>query len=385
MGCSGSKDATEPPAANAGGQKEASAKKLSDGEVLSDSKVEITLDADKSTRVKSLFTTFDMDDSGKLELAAFTGAVVQVGPHQTKVLDRLTDMDIDHDGFVTKEEWLTWFTATAGKLNTEEFNLIMEEMHATAEEMVTLIRCTRLAAESVAEIEAPAAAPPLTGERLAKVQALFSAWDVEGTGGIDRLKVGASAVSFGPHKSHVLKQLEDMDTDGDNVISLQEMTDFFQAISVELDDPSFASVIEEMLELATEAATIAACLQLAVAPAAQGADEEPEVKPTLSAAREELLGKLFGLFTKNADGAIDVAALDQVTIKEGPNETKLLSNLKDMDADKDGKLTFDEMKAFFAAVGVALSDSEFELIVGEMVDTCESAQLATQLAALAVQ
>ena len=214
MGCSGSKDATEPPAANAGGQKEASAKKLSDGEVLSDSKVEITLDADKSTRVKSLFTTFDMDDSGKLELAAFTGAVVQVGPHQTKVLDRLTDMDIDHDGFVTKEvgcppvplnpycsaaaptctppatlhppallrslqEWLTWFTATAGKLNTEEFNLIMEEMHATAEEMVTLIRCTRLAAESVAEIEAPAAAPPLTGERLAKVQALFSAWDVE--------------------------------------------------------------------------------------------------------------------------------------------------------------------------------------------------------------
>ena len=53
--------------------------------------------------MKELFTTWDIDASGKLELAAFVGAVTKVGPHQTKVLAQLQDMDADKDGFVTKE------------------------------------------------------------------------------------------------------------------------------------------------------------------------------------------------------------------------------------------------------------------------------------------
>ena len=60
------------------------------------------LDANQSARVKDLFTTWDIDASGKLELAAFSGAVTKVGPHQTKVLAQLQDMDVDHDGFVTQ-------------------------------------------------------------------------------------------------------------------------------------------------------------------------------------------------------------------------------------------------------------------------------------------
>mmetsp|Transcript_40243 Transcript_40243/g.96393 ORF Transcript_40243/g.96393 Transcript_40243/m.96393 type:complete len:391 (-) Transcript_40243:344-1516(-) len=388
MGCSSSKaDTEEAGTAAAAGKAEPGAAAGGSGrkasEPVSPTKVEVTLDASQSTRVKELFTTWDIDASGKLELAAFTGAVTKVGPHQTKVLAQLQDMDVDHDGFVTQAEWLLWFTATAGTLNADEFNLIMEEMQTSAEEMVTLVRCTRLAAESAAEIEAPAAPPPLAGDRLEKVQALFKAWDYEGKGSIDRLKVGASSVSFGPHKSHVLKQLDDMDTDGDNLITLVEMTDFFQAISSELNDAAFIAVVGEMLELASEAATIAACLAMAVAPAVQGMEEEPEAKATLSDGRAEQLKALFDLFAKNKDGSIDVALLDQVSIKEGPNETKVLSNLKDMDADKDGKLTFDEMKAFFAAIGASLNEDEFKLIVGEMFDTVEASQLATHLAALA--
>ena len=99
-----------------------------------------------------------------------------------------------------------------------------------------------------------------------------------------------------------------------------------------------------MLELASEAATIAACLAMAVAPAVQGAEEEPEARASLSEARVEQLKALFDLFAKDKDGSIDVALLDQVSIRQGPNETKVLSSLKDMDADKDGKLTFGEMK-----------------------------------------
>ena len=55
----------------------------------------------------------------------------------------------------------------------------------------------------------------------------------------------------------------------------------------------------------------------------------------------------FTQFDIDKSGSIDVQLLDQVAIKEGPNETKVLSNLKDMDADKDGELTFEEMKAYF--------------------------------------
>ena len=108
MGCSGSKDESEARAANAGQKAEAKATPNGivmkpDSDILSDSTVQITLDANKTAAVKSLFGTWDIDSTGKLELAAFTGVVMKVGPHQTKILSRLTDMDIDKDGFVTKE------------------------------------------------------------------------------------------------------------------------------------------------------------------------------------------------------------------------------------------------------------------------------------------
>ena len=107
MGCSSSKaDTEEAGTAAAAGKAEPGAAAGSSGrkasEPVSPTKVEVTLDASQSTRVKELFTTWDIDASGKLELAAFTGAVTKVGPHQTKVLAQLQDMDVDHDGFVTQ-------------------------------------------------------------------------------------------------------------------------------------------------------------------------------------------------------------------------------------------------------------------------------------------
>eukprot|EP00964_Phaeocystis_antarctica_P000326 scaffold171_cov61-Phaeocystis_antarctica.AAC.1 len=107
MGCSSSKaDTEEAGTAAAAGKAEPGAAAGGSGrkasEPVSPTKVEVTLDASQSTRVKELFTTWDIDASGKLELAAFTGAVTKVGPHQTKVLAQLQDMDVDHDGFVTQ-------------------------------------------------------------------------------------------------------------------------------------------------------------------------------------------------------------------------------------------------------------------------------------------
>lgn len=78
-------------------------------------------------------------------------------------------------------------------------------------------------------------------------------------------------------------------------------------------------------------------------------------------------------------------SLGRCTIKEGPRELKLLADLKTMDANSDGQLTLEEMTDYFAALGASLSDEEFELIIGEMVDDCSTNQLAAQLAAFAAE
>jgi len=352
-----------------------------------------TLSAAATKRVEELFNLWDIDEAGKLELKAFTEASMQVGPHETKLLTRLGDMDIDHDGFITADEWAKWFAGTATVLNSEEFDLVMTEMSDAADNMVALIRCTRLAAEAPAETPVEergslgseaSVLVLLEGARLASVEMLFKSWDFDGKGEIDRVQVGAASVSFGPHKSRLFKQLESMDTDGDNVISLEEMKAFFQVVSPQLDDASFEAVICEMEELASEAATIAQCLAMAAeTPTAPLEAESAEQKLPLPAARQELLGKLFGLFTESATDSINVEALEKCTIKEGARDTKLLTNLKEMDANSDGQLTLEEMTDYFAALGAKLSNEEFELIIGEMVDVCETNELAAKLAALA--
>merc|ERR1739841_320178 len=68
----------------------------------------------------------------------------------------------------------------------------------------------------------------------------------------------------------------------------------------------------------------------------------------------------------SADGAIALAGLAGVNMKAGAAEIKLLKELGDMDFDGDGLLTFDEMCSYFAQVGPALNDEQFDLLVEEM-------------------
>ena len=73
------------------------------------------------------------------------------------------------------------------------------------------------------------ASVPLSAERIAAVKALFDAWDIDGSGSIDRRKLtGVSEVSFGPFHAQVFKQIEEMDADGDQLVTLEEMLSFFQ-------------------------------------------------------------------------------------------------------------------------------------------------------------
>ena len=74
-----------------------------------------------------------------------------------------------------------------------------------------------------------------------------------------------------------------------------------------------------------------------------------------------------------------LAGLAAVNMKAGAAEIKLLKELGDMDFDGDGLLTFDEMCSYFAQVGTALNDEEFDLIVEEMRTAATAYALAMTL------
>ena len=98
----------------------------------------------------------------------------------------------------------------------------------------------------------------------------------------------------------------------------------------------------------------------------------------LTAGRSAALRELFDVF-KPTDGAIALAGLAGVNMKAGAAEIKLLKELGDMDFDGDGLLTFDEMCSYFAQVGTALNDEEFDLIVEEMRTAATAYALAMTL------
>ena len=84
-------------------------------------------------------------------------------------------------------------------------------------------------------------------------------------------------------------------------------------------------------------------------------------------------------YVEQTDGAIALAGLARVNMKAGAAEIKLLKELGDMDFDGDGLLTFDEMCSYFAQVGTALNDEEFDLIVEEMRTAATAYALAMTL------
>ena len=80
-----------------------------------------------------------------IEIKALKGVTVNVGPQESQVLSQLIAMDYNGDGFVEASEWETYFGTTAGVLSDSEFQVIMDDLRASGEQMVTILRCTKLA------------------------------------------------------------------------------------------------------------------------------------------------------------------------------------------------------------------------------------------------
>jgi len=383
MGCSGSKDTAsappqqappgsgtppaptpvEPPA-NGGGE---------------DAPVPLKLSPAQLTSVKELFAQFDVDSIGKLPLENFSDTSLKVGPHESHILSKLKEMDYDGDGTITTNEWETYFAAMAA-LNEDEFKMMIGEMGDYANTVCSIIRCTRLAADDAPappadELEPPAALAP---DRVAIIDKLFSAWDVTGSGQIDRRKLKDAGGTLGPHKVQIFAQLEAMDVNKDNVVTKDEMLDFFQA-AVALSDDEFKSTTDDMMAVAQDEATIAMLTSMA-AEFAGGAPpaEDLEAVTPLSAERLEALKNLWGLLSPSIDKPVSLESMKKTekgsTI--GPHSVSVLKEMYAMDANSDGYLQWSELLDYFTTAGAQLSDDEYTEIVGDMTTRIQMQLLA---------
>lgn len=235
-----------------------------------------------------------------------------------------------------------------------------------------------LVADNEAEEEAP---PEMSAARSATVEELFKAWDHDGKGSISILNLQQCTVSNGPQTMNLFKALEAMDTDDDKEVTLTEMIAYFTIVGEKLSDDEFESLRQDMLELAQNRALIASLTAIASNPMAGGpsseapAAEEEETEPPaeLSKERVALCEELYTTFVSSTETSIPLADLESDCVVEmGPARTNPFAWLRLADANSDGQLTFDEMKAYFAVLGEAMTDDEFSIVLNEMIDSAAS-------------
>lgn len=288
----------------------------------------------------------------------------------------------------------------------------MNDLAETGGDMVTILKCSRLAkegaaplpkkgkkgaasAEALEEAQEALGNMELSAERKAAVEELFAAWDFDKKGSIDRKQLNEQVgVSVGPRAEKVFTSLELMDADGDQLVTLDEMLAFFGAASSMMSDDEFSSLRDEMLEVAQTQASVASMVALAAeAPTSRtidstGAggeytgdevtdeDAAESAPPPLSEARVALVKELFEKYADTTDVDIDLSLLQADCRPEvGPNKESVMESLALMDADGDGKVTYSEMTGYFTQVGAVLDEAEFELILGECISSAATAQL----------
>ena len=243
---------------------------------------------------------------------------------------------------------------------------------------------------------------------------------MSGKGCISIRALQAGKMSVGPHELGAFDALEAMDADGDGEVTRAEMEGYFGVVGADMSDAQFHTLLKELRDIAADASLINRLMAIAAgAAAANGADGAPsqsgatagggdggesaptaaveaaseeeeaeaeaaEEAPPLSASRVELLRRLYSVFAPAGDdaGGICVATVGtDCTVELGPRKLRASDFLAAMDADADGRVSFDEMATYFRGVGASLDDEAFELIVGDMVDAASTASLLKAAAA----
>lgn len=276
----------------------------------------------------------------------------------------------------------------------------MDDLRGSGESMVTVLRCTKLAGQSstgptsavsseeAADAEAELALMQLSDARKEKVLELFKLWDYKNDGKIAYKTLNATGVQVGPKEHKVLDDLGRMDTDGDEVVTLDEMLAFFGACSEVMTDEEFDTIMGDMSDVASTTNGVAKMIAMTESSAKEAGvvaeGEEVEPPPELSAEREALVKALFEAFSSSISEPIPIKSLEMDTkTNVGPAKENVLKNLNDMDSNGDGMLEYGEMKDYFAACGAVLNDEEFTMVLGDMRDTATTAQMIKTAASLA--
>eukprot|EP00316_Scyphosphaera_apsteinii_P012352 CAMPEP_0119324658 /NCGR_PEP_ID=MMETSP1333-20130426/63857_1 /TAXON_ID=418940 /ORGANISM="Scyphosphaera apsteinii, Strain RCC1455" /LENGTH=435 /DNA_ID=CAMNT_0007332429 /DNA_START=21 /DNA_END=1328 /DNA_ORIENTATION=- len=342
--------------------------------------------------VQDLFTEWDFTNSGKLELDVFCNVQSNLGSHKDALLVQMKQMDSDHDGHITKGEWTSWFASVGSMLTDEEFDTILDEIRKAGEPVVVIQRALMITSEPLKQGEdsddddAPQPLPSLPSARKEKVLELFRTWDFEEKGMIDRKQVEAHGMKVGPHESQLFLNLNQMDSNNDNVITEEEMLFYFQVISPNLSDDEFHEIISQMLELAQDAASIRSTVQMLAEMPGYAVDvsEDEAPKVGLDDETREKLEALWLVMSPSVGQPIKISDLQRnCKIKMGPHESDMFASLVGMDSDQDGLLTFEEMFRYFDGIATTPnppSKEDLDIVIKEMTDVASSLKLAALFA-----
>lgn len=330
--------------------------------------------------VVTLFKDWDFKGDGKIPLTQLQGGTIEVGPNEQKAMGYLAGMDSNGDGFVEEGEWIYYFTAIYNTLDHSEFAAIYDELKEKGDDMVTIMRCTAIAAQQapVGDEDLSEMPDALPEGRAGDVQKLWEAWESDGKISIEEM--GSTEIGVGNLPITVLKDLKAMDFDDDKFVTRDEMEMYFAVASPTLPDKQWEAIMSVMLE----GAEIVRTLKLAEevknnCGVGENGDEDDaaEEPPPLDEQRLARIKKLFAAFDLEGTGApIKLSAMGDTKTTMGPHVTNLLLGLKKMDVDNDGYVTYDEMVQYFQAAGQMLDDSEYGILMDEMIDSATAQQYA---------
>ena len=130
--------------------------------------------------------------------------------------------------------------------------------------MIAMTEKSALEAGVVGEGEEAEPPPEMTPEREELVKGLFEAFSssVSEPIAIKTLEMDTKT-NIGPAKENVLKNLNDMDSNGDGMLEYGEMKDYFAACGAVLNEEEFAMVLGDMRDTATTAQMIKTAASLA--------------------------------------------------------------------------------------------------------------------------
>lgn len=114
--------------------------------------------------------------------------------------------------------------------------------------------------------------------------------------------------------------------------------------------------------------------------------EEVKAAPaatTLPAGKLASVTELFAEWNFNGDGMIPLDFLDRASVNVGPHKSKVMSELRKMDFNGDGMVEEKEWLEYFTAVGLKLSDSEFEVVLTTLKQQGEDMVTIARLTAMA--